>query len=123
MLARRSTVPVNLDVRVDRRLPDYAEVAAYYVVAEALTNVAKHAKASEVNVVTTVNDESLNIEIRDDGVGGATPGKGSGLIGLVDRVEALGGHLHVRSPAGEGTTLLVTIPPPSGRPATHTTPS
>jgi PAS domain S-box-containing protein len=110
MLARRSPVPVNLDARVGRRLPDYAEVAAYYVVAEALTNVAKHAAASEVNVVATVDEENLAIEIRDDGIGGATPGKGSGLIGLVDRVEALGGHLEVRSRVGEGTTLLVTIP-------------
>jgi signal transduction histidine kinase len=110
MLARRSTVPVNLDVRVGRRLPDYAEVAAYYVVAEALTNVAKHARASKVNIAATVEDECLGIEIRDDGIGGATPGKGSGLIGLVDRVEALGGQLQVRSRAGEGTTLLVTIP-------------
>jgi PAS domain S-box-containing protein len=110
MLARRSTVPVNLDVRVGRRLPGNAEVAAYYVVAEALTNVAKHARASEVNVAAAVVNESLDIEIRDDGIGGAALGKGSGLIGLVDRVEALGGKLQVRSRAGAGTTLLVTIP-------------
>ena len=110
MLARRSTVPVSLDVRVGRRLPDHAEVAAYYVVAEALTNVAKHARASEVKVAATADDASLDIEICDDGVGGATPGKGSGLIGLVDRVEALGGHLQMRSRTGEGTTILVAIP-------------
>ena len=109
-LARRSAVPVKLDVGVDRRLPESAEVAAYYVVAEALTNVAKHARASEVNVCADTEGANLRLSIRDDGVGGADSGKGSGLIGLVDRVEALGGQIEISSPTGRGTSLLVTMP-------------
>ena len=76
---------------VDRRLPDSVEVAAYYVVAEALTNAAKHARASVVKVCVETDDANLHLSIRDDGIGGADAGKGSGLIGLIDRVEALGG--------------------------------
>jgi signal transduction histidine kinase len=108
-LARRSAVPVDLDLNVDRRLPVSVEVAAYYVVAEALTNVAKHAHASAVTICATVEDK-LRLVITDDGVGGAVAGSGSGLIGLKDRVEALAGGLDVSSPAGSGTTLVVTIP-------------
>jgi signal transduction histidine kinase len=108
-LARRSAVPVDLDLHVDRRLPESVEVAAYYVVAEALTNVAKHAQASAVTICATVEDK-LRLVITDDGVGGAVAGGGSGLIGLKDRVEALAGGLDVSSPAGSGTTLVVTIP-------------
>jgi signal transduction histidine kinase len=109
-LARRSTVPVVLEVDVDRRLPESVEVAAYYVVAEALTNTVKHAKASEVTVHATAGHAQLVVSISDDGVGGALSGAGSGLIGLKDRVEAVAGHLDVSSPAGGGTTLVVTIP-------------
>jgi signal transduction histidine kinase len=109
-LARRSTVPVDLTIDVDRRLTESAEVAAYYVVAEALTNVAKHAHASEVQVSVMVEDANLRISIRDDGVGGVNPRQGSGLIGLTDRVEALGGHLEIDSVAGSGTSLLAAIP-------------
>jgi signal transduction histidine kinase len=109
-LARRSSVPVNLDVTIDRRLPDPIEVAAYYVVAEALTNTAKHAQASEVTVVVQVQDAHLRLSIRDDGIGGANAAKGSGLIGLKDRVEALGGQIQVSSPPGIGTSLQLTIP-------------
>ena len=109
-LARRSSVPVNLDVTIDRRLPDPIEVAAYYVVAEALTNTAKHAQASEVTVGVHVQDAHLRLSIRDDGIGGANAAKGSGLIGLKDRVEALGGHIQVSSPPGIGTSLQLTIP-------------
>jgi len=109
-LARRSAVPVTLDLRIDRRIPDSAQVAAYYVVAEALTNTAKHARASEVNVGVETEGGSLRVLIRDDGVGGANSHNGSGLIGLQDRVEALGGHLHVTSPPQSGTSLRVTIP-------------
>jgi len=109
-LARRSAVPVTLDLRIDRRIPDSAQVAAYYVVAEALTNTAKHARASEVNVGVETEGGSLRVLIRDDGVGGANSHNGSGLIGLQDRVEALGGHLHVTSPPQSGTSLHVTIP-------------
>jgi signal transduction histidine kinase len=92
-LARRSAVPVDLDLNVDRRLPESIEVAAYYVVAEALTNAAKHAQASEIKVFATAGDVELHLTISDDGVGGAAAGAGSGLIGLKDRVEALAGRL------------------------------
>ena len=109
-LARRSSLPVNLDVAIDRRLPDSVEAAAYYVVAEALTNAAKHAHASEVTVGVQVQEGNLRLLIRDDGVGGADAAKGSGLIGLKDRVEALGGHVQVSSPRGSGTSLQLTIP-------------
>jgi signal transduction histidine kinase len=109
-LARRSTVPVELDLGVEGRLPDSAEVAAYYVVAESLTNAAKHARASEVTVKVDTDGDDLRLSIRDDGAGGADSGRGSGLIGLRDRVEALGGRLLVSSPVGSGTSLVATIP-------------
>ena len=109
-LVRRSAVPVTLDVEVDRRLPESVEVAAYYVVAEALTNIAKHAQASEARVCASVEDGELRLSISDDGVGGAVTGGGSGLIGLKDRVDAVSGRLEVSSPSGAGTTLTVTIP-------------
>jgi signal transduction histidine kinase len=109
-LGRRSSVPVKLHLGIDQRLADSAEVAVYYVVAEALTNVAKHAQASEVTVSVEAEGANMRLEIRDDGVGGADLGKGSGLIGLRDRVEALGGHMEVESLVGNGTSLLVTIP-------------
>jgi signal transduction histidine kinase len=109
-LARRSAVPVDLDLHVDQRFVDAVEVGAYYVVAEALTNAAKHARASVVEVCANATDTLLRLEIRDDGNGGAAAGKGSGLTGLVDRVEALGGTMTVQSPAGGGTSLLVDIP-------------
>jgi signal transduction histidine kinase len=109
-LARRSMVPVRLDVRIQRRSPEHAEVAGYYVVAEALTNVAKHARASQVNVDVEADATNLRLAIRDDGIGGADAAKGSGLTGLRDRVEALGGTLTVSSQPGNGTSLLITIP-------------
>lgn len=109
-LARRSSVPVELDLNVDRRLPESVEVAAYYVVAEALTNAAKHAQASIVTVGACADDDELRVVVVDDGVGGATSGGGSGLIGLKDRVEALSGRIDVVSPPGGGTTLTVRIP-------------
>ena len=95
---------------VDRRLPESAEVAAYYVVAEALTNAAKHARASQVTVRAEAEDANLHLSIRDDGIGGADSAMGSGLTGLIDRVEALGGKMAVSSPPGSGTSLLVEIP-------------
>jgi signal transduction histidine kinase len=101
---------VELDVRTDGRLPQPAEVAAYYVVSEALTNAAKHARASTVHIDVTARDTLVELSIRDDGVGGADAGRGSGLIGLTDRVEALGGELAIVSPAGGGTSLHVGIP-------------
>ncbi|MCW2686862.1 MAG: domain S-box [Mycobacterium sp.] len=109
-LAQRSTVPVELDLGVDRRLPECAEVAAYYVVAEALTNAAKYARASEVAVRVEAEGANLHLSIRDDGIGGAHVGKGSGLVGLIDRVEALGGRMKISSQSGNGTLLLVKIP-------------
>ena len=109
-LARRSPVPVSLDLAIERRLPDSLEVAAYYVVAEALTNAAKHAQASEVKVLAHDTDESLNVLISDDGIGGADSRKGSGLIGLKDRIEVLGGRMRVASPPGGGTSIDITIP-------------
>jgi signal transduction histidine kinase len=109
-LARRSTVPAELHVSVDRRLPDSTEVAAYYIVAEALTNAAKHAQASQVNVSAEIRSEDLHLTIRDDGIGGADVARGSGLIGLVDRVEACGGTLRIVSEPGAGTSLDARIP-------------
>jgi signal transduction histidine kinase len=109
-LARRSAVPVKLDLNVDRRLPESIEVAAYYVVAEALTNAAKHAQASEVSVSAVAADDELHLTISDDGIGGAVTGAGSGLIGLKDRVAVLAGRLDIFSPTGNGTTLKAVIP-------------
>ncbi|GAA0947178.1 GAF domain-containing protein [Pseudonocardia zijingensis] len=108
-LARRSAVPATLDVRVTGRLPDRVEVPAYYVVSEALTNAAKHAQASQVDIDVAATDGVVRVSVRDDGVGGADTGKGSGLIGLVDRVEAAGGEITITSPPGGGTALLATF--------------
>jgi signal transduction histidine kinase len=109
-LARRSPVPVKLDLRAADRLPERLEVAAYYVASEALANVAKHARASVVIIDVWVNDGVLQLAIGDDGLGGADPGRGSGLIGLTDRVEAMGGTIILESPAGRGTSVLVGLP-------------
>ena len=109
-LARRSAVPVGLDLRTGRRLPDPVEVAAYYAVSEALTNAAKHARASVVYVELDTPNTVVRLAIRDDGIGGAEPARGSGLTGLRDRIEAVGGTFDVTSPAGGGTTLLIEIP-------------
>ncbi len=108
-LARRSALPVQLDVPADARLPESVEVTAYYVVSEALTNAAKHSQASTVDVSLTSADGGIRLAIRDDGVGGADPRRGSGLIGLKDRVEASGGTLLVESRPGEGTSLLIEL--------------
>jgi signal transduction histidine kinase len=109
-LARRSSVPVQLQVRTQGRLPERVEVTAYYVAAEALTNVAKHADASVVQVEVDTDDGLVRLDIRDDGVGGADTARGTGLVGLKDRVEATGGTLRVQSLPGEGTSLLVELP-------------
>ena len=109
-LARQSAMPIELDVRTGRRLPDHVEVAAYYAVSEALANAAKHARASVVHVELDTRDTVVRLAIRDDGIGGADPAKGSGLTGLRDRIEAVGGTFDVTSPAGGGTTLLIEIP-------------
>jgi signal transduction histidine kinase len=110
MLARRSAVPVQINVHADARLPEQVEVAAYYVVSEALTNAAKHAHASVVHVSAATAGQVLHLHVRDDGTGGADPARGSGLIGLKDRVEALGGTITVDSPAGAGTSLHAELP-------------
>jgi len=113
-LARRSAVPVELAVRAGARLPEPVEVAVYYVVSEALTNAAKHAHASVVQVAVEIRDAVLELSIRDDGAGGAAPTLGSGLIGIADRVDALGGTMELASPAGQGTKLLIRLPVADG---------
>ncbi len=109
-LTARTPVPVRWSIELEQRLPEPVEAAAYYVVAEALTNAAKHAKASEVSVRIARADGSAHIEVADDGVGGAEAEGGSGLRGLADRVEALGGHLRLDSRIGSGTTVRAEIP-------------
>ena len=111
-LGRRAAVDIEVTVEVDPipRLPEPIEVAAYYVVSEALTNATRHAQASVVRVAVTEHGDILRLSIRDDGVGGADPARGSGLIGLRDRAEALGGSLEVSSPPGAGTLMIVQLP-------------
>jgi GAF domain-containing protein len=108
-LARRSAVPVQLDLAIADRFAERVEIGAYYVVSEALTNAAKHARASKVEVHARARDGVLEMKIDDDGVGGADPSGGSGLTGLADRVEALGGTIWIASPPGEGTSLRVEL--------------
>ena len=114
-LARRSPVPVALNMRVGGRLPEHVEVSAYYVIAEALTNAAKHARASAVTVTVEADaaDAVLGVAVRDDGTGGADFTRGTGLTGLRDRVEALGGRILLHSPRGAGTTLRAELPLPA----------
>ncbi|HWD94825.1 MAG TPA: GAF domain-containing sensor histidine kinase [Acidimicrobiales bacterium] len=109
-LGRRAAVPVELELRSEERLPAPVEVAAYYVASEALTNAVKHAKASVVSIELDVRGGVLSLVIRDDGVGGADPKLGSGLLGLADRVEALGGRLEISSTPRSGTSLMIEIP-------------
>jgi signal transduction histidine kinase len=109
-LARRSMLPVSLDVNIDRRFPEPVELASYYVVAEALTNAAKHAQASAVTVSARSDDDDLYLCVSDDGIGGADVRTGSGLVGLQDRVEALGGTIRLTSAVGGGTSLDIKIP-------------
>ncbi len=109
-LARRSPIPVDLEMQVKGRLPEHVEVSAYYVIAEALTNATKHARASAVSVTVEAADAVLRLAVRDDGAGGADFARGTGLVGLKDRAEALGGRLVLDSPRGEGTSLRVELP-------------
>jgi signal transduction histidine kinase len=109
-LAGHAAVPVELDMHLPHNLPPTVEVAAYYVVSEALTNTVKHAQASVVHVTAMRVDGTLELAVRDDGVGGADPAQGSGLTGLRDRVEALGGTIEITSRAGGGTSLFARIP-------------
>ena len=109
-LACRSNIPIDVDVRLDERLPAPVEAAAYYIASEALTNVAKHARASFVELIAARDDGVLTVEVRDDGIGGVDAGRGSGILGLTDRAEALGGTIAIVSPPGAGTTLTVRLP-------------
>ena len=109
-LARRSAVPVELDLTLGQRLGEHVEAAGYYIASEAITNVAKHARASVITMRADGCDGALILSISDDGVGGADPGRGSGIIGLNDRVEALGGTISMLSPPGHGTALHVQLP-------------
>jgi signal transduction histidine kinase len=109
-LAKRSPIPVELDVRAEGRLPEPVEVTAYYVVSEALTNAAKHAQASNVQVTLDVRGCMLRIAIHDNGIGGADPARGSGLLGLKDRAEAIGGTILVESRHEAGTSLVAELP-------------
>jgi signal transduction histidine kinase len=111
-LASRAPLPVDLDARVGERLPEPVELAAYFVIAEALTNVAKYANASRATVRAVRHDRRLVVEVSDDGVGGADPSSGSGLRGLADRVAALDGMIELRSANGGGTVLRADIPVP-----------
>ena len=101
---------MDLELRTDRRLPEPVEVAAYYVVSEALTNAGKHSQASVINVEVATDDAVLRLSVSDDGVGGADESHGSGLIGLHDRIESLGGTLEITSTPGNGTSILAKIP-------------
>ncbi|WP_285584248.1 GAF domain-containing sensor histidine kinase [Actinoallomurus iriomotensis] len=109
-LVSRSPVPVELRIGAYRRLPEKLEVTIYYLVSEALTNVLKYAHASVVRIELGGEESEIHLTVRDDGIGGADPARGSGLTGLGDRVRALGGTIQVTSPAGCGTSLAVTIP-------------
>jgi signal transduction histidine kinase len=109
-LATRSPIPVSLAVDLPDRLPEAVETATYFVASEALANVGKYAQASAVTINVSRKDGVAMIEIADDGIGGADDRRGSGLRGLADRVEALGGHLEVVSPVGGGTVLTAEMP-------------
>ncbi len=115
-LANRSAIPVRLELGVDGRLAEQVELAAYYAVSEALTNTTKHALASEVHVKVEISEGVLRIEVSDDGCGGATFAKGSGLLGLKDRLDAVGGQLCLRSPSGAGTTVTIAVPLDGSKP-------
>jgi signal transduction histidine kinase len=109
-LARRSTVPVRLDVTLGSRLDQALEVAVYYVASEALTNAVKHARATVIDVSLNCRNGTACLSVRDDGIGGVDPTGGFGLLGLKDRVEALAGHLTILSPPGKGTTVVARLP-------------
>jgi signal transduction histidine kinase len=109
-LALRSPIPVELEVRTRDRFPEPVEVAAYFTASESLANAAKHSQASRITVLLAFENERLRLSVRDDGIGGADPGRGSGLVGLRDRVEALGGTLAIESGSGAGTSLSATLP-------------
>jgi signal transduction histidine kinase len=107
-IVKRLGVPAEVEIP-DERLPAELEASAYFIVAEALTNVVKHAEATRAEVRTSVQDGMLRVEVRDDGVGGADP-RSHGLVGMSDRAAALGGRLEIDSPPGAGTTVIATLP-------------
>jgi signal transduction histidine kinase len=109
-LARRSVIPVDLDITTDVRMAEPVEVAAYFVTSEALANAAKHSQASRIDVALEPRDQTLVLSVRDDGVGGADTTRGSGLVGLMDRVEALGGSIRVSSRPSQGTQITAELP-------------
>ena len=109
-LAHRSAIPVDLEVTTGVRLAEPIEVAAYFVASEALANAAKHSEASRIDVSLERRDGNLVLSVRDDGVGGVDPACGSGIVGLTDRVEALGGSIRVDSRPGEGTRVTAELP-------------
>jgi signal transduction histidine kinase len=109
-LSRRAALPVRLEAAISGRLPEAVEAAAYFVASEALANAAKHSHASDVTLEASCDGSTLVIEVTDDGIGGAGVGRGSGLRGLADRVEAIGGRLTISSPPGRGTAVRAEIP-------------
>jgi signal transduction histidine kinase len=109
-LALRSAIPVDLDIATDMRVEEPTEVAAYFVASEALANAAKHSDASRIDISLEQCDGRLLLSVRDDGIGGADAARGSGLVGLRDRVEALGGSIRVSSLPGKGTKIAVELP-------------
>jgi signal transduction histidine kinase len=109
-LGRRSAVRFKLDATLEQRLSDEVEIAVYYTVSEAVTNASKHAGARQLWVSVRLEQQLLYLSVRDDGVGGADPRRGSGLLGLADRIEALGGKLEVTSPPGRGTLIAAEFP-------------
>ncbi len=109
-IVTRCPVPVTLAVDVPTRLPAAVESAAYFVVAEALTNVARHARASRAQVTIALQNNRLVVEVSDDGIGGADAGRGTGLTGLADRVAALDGWMAVLSPVQGPTSVVVELP-------------
>ena len=111
-LTERAPIPVEITLIPRERLPEAVEVAIYYLVAEAITNVAKYAQATQATVVVERAESNghVTVAVQDDGIGGADPGNGTGLVGLTDRIEALGGRLHIDSPRGRGTCLTAEIP-------------
>jgi signal transduction histidine kinase len=108
-LAEESRVPVDLSLPAEE-LSSPVDAAVYFVCSEALVNVVKYAAASRASVAVSVRDGRVRVEIRDDGIGGADSARGTGLVGLADRLESLGGVLSVISPAGTGTTIVAEIP-------------
>jgi signal transduction histidine kinase len=109
-LAERSPLPVELDIELPVRPPPQAELAAYFICAEAVTNAAKHARASHLRIGVKGTDSGVSLHVTDNGIGGASPGSDGGLLGLADRAAALGGSLTVTSPEGGGTTVSAVLP-------------